>query len=95
MNECKMVGYYHDFEDIKHLADKSADEIVEYMLCDLGHTYKMSGDDYGIACNGNEEDIKYTSNGKFAVEFDFNGSSLQYSDDDFINIYKVEDKLNN
>ena len=89
------IAYYNDVEDLVYLENKSADEIVEYMLCDLGHTYKMSGDDYGIACNGNEEDIKYTSNGKFAVEFDFNGSSLQYSDDDFINIYKVEDKLNN
>lgn len=85
----KPVAYYNDVEDLVRLENKSADEIVEYMQNGLGHIYEMQGDDYGVACDGNERNIKYTSNGEYAVEFDFRGT-LQYVEDDFINIYEVE-----
>lgn len=79
MTECKMVGYYNDFEDIKYLADKSADEIVAYFLEGFGAF--MSSEEYMDLYLGGWN-VEVTTNGKYAVVKDINYC------DDFTNLDK-------
>ena len=79
MNECKMVGYYHDLEDIKLYADKSADEIVADFLNGFGAF--ASAVDYMNLYFG-DWNVEVTTDGKYAVVKDINYCS------DFTNLDK-------
>ena len=90
MNECKMLGYYYDLEDIKLYADKSADEIVADFLNGFG-AFASSEEDMDIYLGG--WNVEVTTDGKYAVVKDIN-----YCGDDFtsldegncyIDIYKL------
>ena len=89
MNECKIVGYYYDSEDIKLLADKSADEIVANFLNGFGAF--VSAVEYMNLYFG-DWNVEVTTDGKYAVVKDIN-----YCDDFtnldkehcYIDIYKI------
>lgn len=89
MSECKMIGYYHDLEDIKLYADKSADEIVADFLNGLG-AFTSAVEYMDLYLGG--WDIEVTTDGKYAVVKDIN-----YCDDFtnldegncYIDIYKL------
>lgn len=89
MSECEMIGYYHDLEDIKLLADKSADEIVTHFLNGNG-TIVYESDFYELYMGG--WDIEVTTDGKYAVLKDINYcddfTNLDY-DSCYIDIYKI------
>ena len=89
MNECKMVGYYHELEDIKLLADKSADEIVAHFLNGNG-TIVYESDFYELYLGG--WNVEVTTDGKYAVVKDINYcSDFTNLDKDncFIDIYEL------
>jgi hypothetical protein len=69
MRECKMVGYYHDLEDINLYADKSADEIVADFLNGKG-TIVYESDFVELYFGG--WNIEVTTDGKYAVVKDIN-----------------------
>lgn len=77
MNECKMVGYYHDLEDIKLYADKSADEIVADFLNGLG-AFSSTEEYMNLYLGG--WNVEVTTDGKYAVVKDINYC------DDFTNL---------
>ena len=79
MTECKMVGYYHDIEDIKLYADKSADEIVADFLNGKG-TIVYESDYYELYLGG--WNVEVTTDRKYAVVKDINYCS------DFTNLDK-------
>lgn len=89
MSECEMIGYYHDFEDIQHLADKSADEIVADFLNGFG-AFESAVEYMELYFGG--WNVEVTTDGKYAVVKD-----IVYCDDFtnldkdncYIDIYKI------
>ena len=77
MTECKMVGYYHDIEDIKLLADKSADEIITYFHNGFG-AFSSTEEYMDLYLGG--WDVEVTTDKKYAVVKDINYC------DDFTNL---------
>ena len=77
MSVCKMIGYYHNLEDIKLLADKSADEIVADFLNGFGAF--VSAVEYMNLYFG-DWNVEVTTDGKYAVVKDINYC------DDFTNL---------
>lgn len=69
MNEAKMVGYYHDLDDIKLYADKCADEIVADFLNGKGAI--VYEHDF-VALYFGAWNIEVTTDGKYAVVKDIN-----------------------
>ena len=82
------IAYYNNLSDLLHLENKSADEIVEYMLNGNGDIIKAS-DDYCVACYEDDTTFQFTTDRKYAVDFDFNSGGLMYGEYDIIMIYKV------
>ena len=89
MRECKMVGYYHNLEDIKLYADRSADEIVADFLNGNGTTVYES--DFAELYLGGWN-VEVTTDGKYAVVKDINYGT-DYTDFEegncFIDIYEL------
>ena len=89
MNECKLVGYYHDLKDINLYADKSADEIVADFLNGKGEI-EYANDFFELYFGG--WNIEVTTDGKYAVVKDINYcSDFTNLDKDncYIDIYEV------
>lgn len=86
------IGYYNDQEDITMLFDKSADIVVDNMLCDYGCFYTAEGDvDTDIENPNDDHDaymFKTTSDGQYLVRFE-KGSDNNKGDGWFIDIYQV------
>lgn len=89
MNECVMVGYYHEKEDIDLYADKGADEIVADFLNGKG-TIVYESDFWELYLGG--WNVEVTTDGKYAVVKDIiycsDFTNLDY-DDCYIDIYKL------
>ena len=89
MSECEIIGYYHDFEDIKRFADKNADEIVADFLNGKG-TKVYESDIAELYLGG--WNVEVTTDGKYAVVKDINYcddfTNLDY-DSCYIDIYKI------
>ena len=89
------IAYYNDIEDLKTLADKSADEIVEYAKNGYGALISIDSFD---ACIYTKDDfeggiLQFTTNGKYAVTndlpIDINLLGQTNVCDFFIDIYEV------
>ena len=89
MSECEMVGYYHNLEDIKLYADKSADEIVADFLNGVG-TIAYAVEYMEFYFGG--WNIEVTTDGKYAVLKDINycDNLTDFEEGNcFIDIYKI------
>lgn len=86
------IGYYNEVEDLKHLADRSADFIVLAMKNNIGHFFKVDYETY----DGEELshlNPQFTNDGEYAVvndlPIDLNLIGAKNVCDFFIDIYKV------
>jgi hypothetical protein len=89
MRVCKLIGYYHDLEDIKLYADKSADEIVTDYLNGFG-AFASAVEYMNLYLGG--WNVEVTTDGKYAVVKDINYCDDFTSLDDgncYIDIYKL------
>jgi hypothetical protein len=84
------IGYYNDYEDVKHLFGCTANYVVQTMLDGLGAFHSVTGesetdiDDYKLESDADK--FVKTTNGNFLVRFE------RGSDDGegwFIDIYKL------
>ena len=89
MSECKLLGYYHDIEDIDLYADKSADEIVKDFLNGVG-AIETTEEYMDLYLGG--WDIEVTTDGKYAVVKDIvycsDFTNLNY-EECYIDIYEL------
>lgn len=89
LRECEKIGYYHDLEDIKLYADKSADDIVTDFLNGKG-TKVYESDFAELYLNGWNVDV--TTDEKYAVVKDIsycNDLTNLDEDNSYIDIYKL------
>lgn len=89
MRVCKLIGYYHDLEDIKLYADKSADEIVADFLNGFG-AFASAVEYMNLYLDG--WNVEVTTDGKYAVVKDINYCNNSTNLDEgncFIDIYEL------
>ena len=89
------IAYYNDAEDLKYLADKSADEIVKQMKAGFGAITTIDNGNVFAIEDFPEDTIELTTDGKYLVQndtpTDLNLIGEKNVSQSYIDIYEIEE----
>ena len=89
------IAYYNDAEDLKYLADKSADEIVEQMKAGFGAITTIDNGNVFAIEDFPEDTIELTTDGRYLVQddtpTDLNLIGEKKVSQSYIDIYGIEE----
>jgi MoaA/NifB/PqqE/SkfB family radical SAM enzyme len=86
----KLIGYYDNILDCKHLFVQTADEVIEYMKKGFGEFHSITGDDDTDVTWGKEQDMHLflrTADEQYAVRYERGNEKEGW----FIDIYKLRE----